>query len=268
MTVISVPAKRAPIVTKDAPGKPVPVLPANGIIALKGAGKAAREDAYVMIAPLAFVEAESRDASIANLRIALGKAPSIQDISIARDEYIIGRTATRLTALPKDQRLEAARDIVLHYSDAPKDGITPRPLRKNKKGRRTPDQQRAVGAAREYFSQLLAETPHGKAKPQSVKNKGRVTRKPQMAGSRNIQPEPSKVPSHSTLVRPEPASDRAQACNHVFTQAAALLAYANKNAKLLPTDIGQLVCAFQSGMIKAMALEAERQAARDIVNAK
>ncbi len=259
MSVTSISAKRAPIVTADA------TTPKDdAIIRLKGAGKAQREAAYELIAPLAFVEAESRDASIANLRIALGKAPSIQDIDIARNEYVIGRTATRLVTLPKNERLEAARDIVLHYSDAPKDGITPRPLRKNKKGRRTPDQQRAVGAAREYFSQLLAETPHGKAKDQATKNKGRVTRKPAMAGSKNMGN--AAPPTHSALVRPEPATDRAQACNHVFTQAAALLAYANKNAKLLPTDIGQLVCAFQSGMTKAMALEAERQAARDIVN--
>ena len=44
------------------------------IVSLKGKGKAARELAYLKIAPLSFVENASRADTISNLRIALGNA--------------------------------------------------------------------------------------------------------------------------------------------------------------------------------------------------
>jgi hypothetical protein len=234
------------IVTK---ARPAIVAPANGIIALKGANKSAREMAFVKIAPLSLVESLSRAECVANLRMALGKAPNQLELSTARDEHIIGKVALKLAGKDNSDRLEKARDVVLHYATDKAKKVA-----KSQKGRRTPDQQRAYQAGKEQFSQLLASLNLGSAQTPEQRNAGR-TRKPAPAGStKRAKAGQSEAPGK--VVR----MDRELACQHVVGQAAALLAFSNKYAKLLPGDFGSAIQRFKADINAAMNAEQERNA--------
>lgn len=227
------------------------------IIALKGKGKAQREAAYMKIAPLSFVEALSRDESIANLRAALTAAPSADEVTAARTEWIIGRVASRLPAseFPKDAKdnsakLEHARDLVTSYAAPAQDGKAARKLRKGQKGRRSVAQHKVVRAAEEAWSQVKAELGLGQAQTQAERNKAKATRAPAMAGTTE-RGKAGAAPAHAELVQPSKALSEDEACAYIMTQATALLAYANKNAKVIPTDFGVAIGAFKSAINKA-----------------
>lgn len=231
-------------------------IAATPVIVLKGKGKAAREMAYMQIAPAAMIETQSRGDLIGYLRTALGHSPSESETKTAQTETIIGRVAARLPAseFPKgtnddDARLIFARDLVLFYAAPAQEGKTARKLRTGQKGRRTVTQHKVIRAADEYWSQIKAELGIGKAKTQAEKNAGRVSR------STNANPVRGDgkggKPSHSELVTPSKPLTADDACAYVTTQAATLLAFANKNAKLLPTDFGAAIQAFKSAVNKA-----------------
>lgn len=232
---------------------------ASALIALKGAGKAAREAAYLNIAPLSYSENMSRAATINNLRVALGKSPTDNEQSVARVEWIIGRVACRLVAtdLPRKDmdgadKLEFARDLVTRYAAPPQDGKATRKLRAGQIGRRSISQHRTVRAAEEAWSQIKAELGIGTAQTQKERN--------EQKRSTNNNPVRGKgkkgkalAPTHAELVKPVAPKTAADAVNYVTTQAASMLAYANKNAKLLPVDFGSAVTAFKSAIDAAGA---------------
>lgn len=223
------------------------------LVTCKGKGKAAREAAFIAIAPYSFVEDTSRTQSIGNLRIALGASPSDNERAIAKREWTIGRVASRLPAgeLPaKDMasidKLEHARKIIMLYAAPAKDGAKPRKLRSGQLGRRSPMQHRVIRNAEEAWSQVAAELNLGNAKTQGERNKAK--RAPQMAGSAN---KSGAAPSHAELVKPAAPVTADEACAMMLQMASTALAYANKHAKLLPTDFGTSARAFKSAIVAA-----------------
>lgn len=137
---------------------------ADEIVHLKGRGKAVRQQAYLRIAPLSFVEAQSRGESIANLRTALGAAPSEDELKAAQREWTIGRVASRLPAAEyptgmdsSADKLEFVRKLVLYYIAPVAEGSKGRKLRKGELGRRSPVQHKAIRAADEAWSLVKAE---------------------------------------------------------------------------------------------------------------
>lgn len=256
--------------------------PSNGIIALKGAGKAKREAAYISIAPLAMVDTMGRTALISALRDALGNKPTEAETKAAQQEVTIGRVAARLPAseFPKGctdnaSKLEHVRLLVCNYAAPVQDGKKPRALRAGQLGRRSILQHKAIRAADEAWSQIKAELGLSAAQTQKERDALKKTRAPhgkvsQVAASTVSQSgkKGSAKPTHSELVQPAKPMTADDATNHVSTQAALLASYANKYAKVLPADFGTAVLAFKGAINKAMNDYALAKAAADAKRAE
>lgn len=227
-------------------------------VVVTGKGAQARKLAFVDIAPHAYSEAVSRVAVIASLKVALGKTPSESDIRVAKGEYVIGRSAARLAVsdLPKGtataiDKLNVARELVELYAAPPKDGVATRKLRKGQKGRRTIAQHRVIRAAEEAWSQVLAEVGVGKAQTQGERNAKKRNPAPQMAGARGGKASKETLSQLATPAKPLTADD---ACGHVVLQMAALLAFCNKNAKLIPAGLASAIIAAKKAVDTEEAL--------------
>lgn len=237
------------------------------IIALKGAGKAQREAAYLAIAPLAMVETLSRNELVDTLRRALGSKPSEAEIKAAQQEVTIGRVAARLPAseFPKDakdnaSKLEHVRNLVCFYAAPPQDGKKPRALRTGQLGRRSIVQHKAIRAADEAWSQIKAELGLGTAQTQAQRNeqKAKAKRAPQ-ASTVNAKP------THEELVKPGEPMTAARAHEHVLTQASLLAAFLNNksNAPHICSRMGKAILAFKKEVTCAKLEYEEMQAKAD-----
>lgn len=231
------------------------------IVTLKGKGAVARTAAFIDIAPYAYSEAKSRVASIANLRVALGNAPTPSHIATAQREWVIGRVAARLAdsdcqpgKTDAPSRLTHARELVCNYAAPAQDGVKANKLRKGQTGRRTVAQHKVVRAAVEAWSQIKAELGLGKAQTQDTRNAAKkAKRAPTMVGLTGRGAQPA-APTHTQLVTPPKALNADDACQHIVLQAAALLAFCNKNAKLVPAGLGTVVREFKAATDKEEAL--------------
>ena len=253
---------------------PVPAT----VIALKGAGKAKREAAYQQIASLAYVEQLSRADTIEAIRAALGKSPTEAELKAAQQEYTIGRVAARLPATEmlkgmsaRDDaaRMDCARLLVTAYASPPVEGKAARKLRKGQLGRRSIVQHKVIRAADEAWSLAKAELGMGEARTQAEKNK-RATKATPVRGKAAPAAAPTHselaqpgAPTHSELAQPGAPMDSDSAVQHVMTQAASLLQFANKHAKHLPTDFGTAIQAFKKACNEAGNAHERRKAARD-----
>lgn len=225
------------------------------VISLKGRGKAQREMAYMQIAPLSFIENISRVESIANLRAALGASPTEAETKTAQTEWSIGRVASRLPAgeFPKgvtddDAKLDFARKIVLHFAAPAQEGKQARKLRAGQLGRRTMVQHKVCRAADEAWSQVKAELGLGQAQTQAERNKAkRATNGNPVRGDGKGK---SRTPTHGELVKPV-LKTADEVCAFVESMASTLLAFANKNGKLMPLDYGSAIQSFKSAINKA-----------------
>ena len=193
------------------------------IVSLKGKGKAARELAYLKIAPLSFVENASRAETISNLRAALGNAPSPVELQAAKDEWCIGRIACRLPdgEFPKGctssaDKLEHARVLVFDYALPAKQGGKAMP--KGKTGRRTEVQDKAIRAANQAWSMIAAELGLGKAQTQSEADKKksakRATNANPVRGKGKAGPQGAQLvsaPTHEELAS-KPATPVSRHC--------------------------------------------------------
>ena len=218
-------------------------------ISLKGRGKAERERAYANIAPLSFVENISRAESVANLRKALGTAPSVDELKAAQIEWTIGRVASRLPAseLPKDctasnAKLQHVRKLVLQYAAPAKSAKAK--LRAGKIGYRSEGQHKAIRAADEAWSMIKAEIGLGTAKTQKEKDVQKKTRatnaNPVRGASKgDAKPSPESVPTHAELVKPAAPVSSDDYVRHMSSQLAALVAYDQKHARKRPTTHGK-----------------------------
>jgi hypothetical protein len=221
---------------------------------IRGKGKTQRLNAFMAIAPLSFVESTSRADTIANMRTALGTSPTEAQMLAARNEWVIGRVASRLPAgaLPKsgmdeDARLAFARDVVLFFAAPAKEGAKARKLRAHQKGRRSAMQHKVARAAEEAWSQVKAELGIGTA--QTQRERAVKKRAAQAAGS--TKRGKASTETLTQLATPAKPLNADEAVNHVVTQSAALLGFSNKYAKLLPLGFGEAVQAFKTAVNKA-----------------
>lgn len=229
-------------------------IKANARPLFAGAGKAKRVAALAQVASLSFVESLSRADSIANIRVALGSNPSEEETRAIRIEWQIGRVASRLAAsdLPKDcktpdARLAHARALVLHYVAPPKQGAKARKLAVGKLGYRTESQHRAIRAADEAWSQVIAELGIGKAKTQKEKNDEKAT-KAKRAPHHN-KPTVGNVTVQE--LSPAKPMDGEAFASHVVMQLTSLRAYCDKHAKIAPIEMTEAI-----GELKALAVKA------------
>lgn len=247
-------------------------------ITIKGKGAAARMVAFTQIAPLSMIENTSRAESIANLAKALGASPSDAEVKTAQTEWTIGRVASRLAAgdFPKgtnvrdeSARLEAARALVLHYAAPKQEGKQARKLRAGQLGYRTETQHKAIRAADVAWAMVKAELGIGTGKTQKELNDQKRTRATNANpvrgdGKGKDTAKPAHTPTLSeTLPNGGKLKSAAEVCRIVETAAATLLALANKNAKLLPTDYGMAIQAFKTAINQAANARGEREAAAD-----
>jgi hypothetical protein len=236
-----------------------------------GKGKTARSEAFASIAPRSFAGETSRIALLATVRLVLGDAPSDIEVRATKGQWIIGRVAARLpeSKVPlvktDEQRLARAADLVLRYAKPAKEGAKKRDLRAGQIGRRTATEQRIVRAAEEACSVFFAELNLSNAKTNAERDKAKKTRAPSMAGSGKGKKGKATPPSHAQLVAAPKPLNEAEAINHLMTQSALLLQFANKYAKLLPTDVGTAVQTFKSALNKAASAA---QLRRDAAEAK
>lgn len=231
------PTIKAPASTPTA--SDASAMPSHAIAAIKGvsAEASARREAFGAITDLVYSEASLRADVINALAIALGKAPTLLQMTAARNGAIAGRIAARLAAadLPVGVHDKAGR-LALGHAIVTGDKAAKRPA-----------YAKAYGAAREYWSKLLAETGHGLAKPQDVKNASKKTPAapaPAPAVKGTPAPELAKhVPAPAPLP-PIQAKTRGEAIAYVTQQATAMLFYAKKNAKVMPTDLYKAIQEF------------------------
>jgi hypothetical protein len=114
---------------------------------------------------------------------------------------------------------------------------------KDGQGRRSPEQERLANAARQYWFQLRTRAGLVSSDPRAGNSnaKGRKTSKT----SKRAKAANSNKPVNPVVRTP------AKAIEHVTLQAAALLAFSNKNAKYLPASFGQAIVGFHTAVMAA-----------------
>jgi len=233
------------------------------LLTFSGAGKAKREKAFASIATTAQLETASRDALIHACKDTLGTTPSDAEIAAVRLQVQVGRVAGRITtkhlATPAQRdaynadQLAFALDLVTKYAAPPKEGTAARKLRAGQLGRRTVAQHQLVRASDEAWSKLAADIGIGAAQTQKAKDEAKAKRAAHHNDTKAAEfGKDADKPNHTSLVKPSAPVSADEAMAHIGAQATALLAYANKHAALIPTDVGTLVNAFKSGMNKAL----------------
>ena len=253
------------------------------IVSLKGKGKAARELAYLKIAPLSFVENASRAETISNLRAALGNAPSPVETQAAKDEWCIGRIACRLPdgEFPKGctssaDKLEHARVLVFDYALPAKQAGKAMP--KGKTGRRTEVQDKAIRAANQAWSMIAAELGLGKAQTQSEVDKAKKAKRATNAnpvrgkGKAATQSVLVSAPTHEDLAgKPATPVSSDDYVRHITSTISTLVQYDAKHARKRPTTHGQfaeMLLALKQEANRAANAYEERKAAVDALRAE
>lgn len=237
-----------------------------------------RKLAMMEIAPLALSEELSRDRLLIAIGHALGLKPDRATLDKVRNECVIGRVAFRLEG-DMVARLDKARELVLHYAPYAKD--PKHELPKDKKGRRSEDQERAYVAAKVHFSRLLADVgekfpklkAHLASQGTGQAQTGAAMNKEQAAKKRNPAPQPagstakgkaSDAPTPASLqaVLVSPAKDMTadDADNHILTTLAALNRMVNKYADKVSGELAAIVIEANRKACKAAGEIAERKA--------
>ena len=228
--------------------------------AITGKGAKARSVAMFEIAP-AGMNAETGKAHFIDvMNKALAGSTDKALVKLVRQEAIVGIATARMPAgeFPRgctaaDARMNHVRLLFTAYASP--DVVN---LGRNQKGKRSLIQQRVIRNAEQRAATYLGELGAGNAKSDKAVNDAAKAKR-QTGGSQS-QTAPA-TPTHSELVaKPPKPADRAEAMLHITQQARALQAYANKYAKVLPTDMGTAVAAFLTACNKANNAEQERLA--------
>lgn len=234
--------------------------------AFTGKGSKARANAFAGISAIAFAEDVGRLASIANMRVVLGNAPSEAEVSAAKVRYVIGRVASRLPAskVPlvstQEQRLARAEDLVCFFAAPPKEGTQPRKLRAGQKGRRTTQEQKLVRAAEESASTFFAELGLTNAATNAARASVKVAKKeanaPSMAGTgKGKKGGKAGAPASAPMIALKPAPIDAKAyVQHLQTTLSQLVAFDDANAKVRPVTHGAVAEALRG--LRTMANKA------------
>jgi hypothetical protein len=232
-----------------------------------GKGMAARQTALMSIAALSYSEESTRAAALVAARKVLGNAPTEAQLAATRLEYTVGRVAARLpvSELPRGktsegERLDHARALVTQYAAPVKPGAKAYKLRKGMLGYRTELQHRIIRAAQEAASQFLADAGVGKAQTSKARNAAKATRAPSMAGSGKGKTAKPAAPSHTELVKPAAPVTADDVLAFFGQQSRMLSDYANRHAKVTPTDAGEAVAAFRKAIVAAANALQERKA--------
>ena len=239
-------------------------VPAASITA-KGAKAKAQTVAFFEIAPAAFSIESGKRHYVVTIGKALPDDKARNDkalVKLARQETIVGVATARMPAgeFPrgcKDDvaRMNFVRELLTSWC-AP-DTVN---MSAKHKGRRSEVQQRVIRNAEQRASVYLAEVGAGTAQTDKQTNaKARQTKgsQSQTKGKADNAPTP---PSHSELVTPPKPETRDDALLFLTKQARMLQDYANKHAKVLPTDAGTAVSGFLKAMNAANNAEGERKA--------
>jgi hypothetical protein len=220
----------------------------------KGKGADSRNVAFGDVSTFAYIEGKSRAETIATLRLALGAKPTDAQLEACKLAYVVGRVAARIGADKSvADAIDFARDVVTCYAAPVKDGVAARKLRKGQKGRRTIEQQRAMRAAEEAWSQVKAEAAPAASNATTQADRNKAKRAPAMKGTtaRGAAPAAGTGITHSELVKPDGAPmDRAAATSYAVNMAATLLAFTNKHAGVMPTDMAVAIKAFHAAARK------------------
>lgn len=236
---------------------------AASIVSIKGRGKAERSNAYLRIAPLAFVETQSRDETVQVIRTALGKSPTVDEVKAAQREYVIGRAAARMPAgeFPKGtsdnaDKLEHARKLVTSYAAPTEAGRKEVKLRKGQEGRRTAVQHKVIRAAESAWSMIIAEVGFGTAKTLKEKTATQAANKkaagaPSMAGSGKGKKSAAPAPSHTELVKPAVPVTVEEAHATMIQMAKTMMQFGKKHGALLSASFGKIANATHKALLDA-----------------
>ena len=249
-------------------------VPAASITA-KGAKGKAQTVAFFEIAPAAFGIESGKAHFHAVLNRALPDDKARADkalVKLARQETIVGVAAMRMPAgeFPKNctvgpratadqqadalqRRLNFCRLLVTSYAAPDVVNLTAKQA-----GRRTDVQHRILRNAEQRASVYLAELGAGNAQTDKATNSKRQTGGSQSQsdkgkGAGKGTDKPDNVPTGK-------AATREDALLFITQQARMLQDYANKNAKVLPTDAGTAVAQFLKSINAANNAEQERKA--------
>lgn len=186
------------------------------------------------VAPASLNEATARNAAIAAVKAAGGNDP------LVRREYIAGRIGgglRRLGSNATDAMLikdgYAVIDMAGKDASRVADGQT----------RRSPEQERLYGAGRVAWSALLRDAGIVSMTSRDTSK----TRKPKAGANK-------KAANNNRPASPK-VKDASAALAHVVLQAAALLSFTNKNAKIMPPALSTAIGDFNTA-VKAVKLTA------------
>jgi hypothetical protein len=218
------------------------VMPSHMIALIKGTSVAAsdKREAWDNLAALVYSEGSLRSDVIRALSVALGDKPTDTQLAAARNAAIAARIASRMANadLPTGATDKAGRLALGHA------------LATGEQKKKSPAMVRAYGAAREYWSKLLADAGIGQAEGQDEKNAKKPKAKPGAAGKTAqgaapaaplIMPEPAPLP-------PEVARTAKDALHYLSTQSRALKFYAQKNAGVMSSDMMAAVDGFANAL--------------------
>lgn len=229
------------------------------LVSFAGKTGLARATAFASIPHLASQDVKGRAALVAAIKATALAKPTPAVIAAIKTAVIAGRTAGKLD-IAEDKALEL---VVSYVAPREAKGGKVKPLPAGKLGERSELQHRAIRSAEQAWSQLAAEAGIGTAKNEKeVKKAKRAAHhnaKPDNAAKDGAAPK-AAAPDHSQLVTPASKMTADDACQYLNQQAATLLAFANKYAKVLPTDFGTAVHAFKGDINKAMNAKATRDA--------
>ena len=207
--------------------------PVAAPVLFTGKGAKARNEAFAKITPLSFAEDKSRAASVANMALVLGNAPSELEVKAGKVQWIIGRVASRLPANARPALrgdaalLTFAEQLVTRYAYPLKAGSNGKTLKAGQLGRRTEAQHKVVRAAEEACSVFFAELGLSNAKTNAERDKqasakAKTANAPSASGAGKGQ---LATPDHGALVTPSAPVSSDDYVQHMQTQLAALLAY-------------------------------------------
>jgi hypothetical protein len=205
----------------------------------------ARSLALASVAPAAFNSSVSRSAAAAALLAACGKSPNKKLFAAVRLAFVSGAMAGALSRgdnRPVNVQIAAARNLIENYQGH---GGTAK-LRKGMKGRRSQAQELAYGSARVIFSGICKLA--GVKSPEARGGDTTSSRKPRAGG---------KAQGGKTVVRlvPPKVATAVAANDWLATQASALAAFINKNAKVIEPRASTIVADFNKA-IKTLARSA------------
>lgn len=254
------------ITTITASAIPAPVtvdIPAN-LVSLKGAGKARREAAFAGIALSAYVATQSWADMLDNIKVALGKTPTVDDVKLAQREFIIGRVTARLPApefpngiATDSDRLAHVRALVTSYA-AP----DAKAVRKTQLGRRSQVQHKAIRAAEVAWVAVTGELGLG-GQSKEVKKAKRGAR------GKNATTAPTvTAPTHTELVTPAAPLTPADVVNHLTTQSTALMQFCKKNGGIAPANMAALTNKYRADMLALANEWTLEQEAKDAIKAE